>query len=389
DQFRQVASTSGIDALETLAGALAGAFVAAAPRDAIIAVFREDTFALLLQDYSADASRRTVEEILSAVSDYPFEHEQHVYRIGVYVGMGTFKVGEVSSVEMIRRTDAACIAAKSSGRNTLRVYEPTAADLKQEEAFLDWAGRIDSVLASEELHLRCQLVAPIAAGNPLKPYYELLLGIEAIGGQRVSPFEFVTAMERLGRAHEIDLWVLRQAFDWIRENQSVFTEVAGLAVNLSASSLGRREITDYIRDAFAHGSVSARHLIFEITESAAIRNFDTAQAFIRELRRFGARVSLDDFGSGFTSYAHLKRLSAHTLKIDGSYVKDMLTSDSDLAIVKSMTDIAHTLGMTVVAEWVETPEILARLIELGVDYAQGYAVHRPVRLSHLLSAPPG
>ncbi len=388
DQFRLVASTSGVDALEALAEALARALVAAAPRDALIATFREDTFSMLLQDYSEEAARRTAEDILRAIGDYAFEHNQHAYRIGVYAGLGTFKAGELSGVEMLRRVDAACMAAKSSGRNTLRVYEPTAADLRYEELLLDWAGRIDSVLASEELHLRCQLVAPIAAATKLKPYYELLLGIEAIGGQRVSPFEFVTAMERLGRAHEIDLWVLRQALDWIRENRSVFNEVAGLAINLSASSLGRVEITDYIRDAFAHGSVSAQNVIFEITESAAIRNFDTAQAFIRELRRFGARVSLDDFGSGFTSYSHLKRLSADTLKIDGSYVKDILTSDSDLAIVKSMTDIAHTLGMTVVAEWVETPDILARLLDLGVDYAQGYAVHRPVRLSRLLSAPP-
>lgn len=388
DQFRLVASTSGVDVLESLVGALARALVAAAPRDAVVATFRDDTFSMLLQDYSEEAARRTTEEILFAVSDFAFEHNQHAYRIGVCAGLGTFKAGELSGVEMLRRVDAACMAAKSSGRNTLRVYEPTAADLKHEELLLDWAGRIDSVLASEELHLRCQLVAPIGAATKLKPYYELLLGIEAIGGQRVSPFEFVTAMERLGRAYEIDLWVLRQAFDWIRENRSVFTEVAGLAINLSASSLGRVEITDYIRDQFAHGSVSAQNVIFEITESAAIRNFDTAQAFIRELRRFGARVSLDDFGSGFTSYAHLKRLSVDTLKIDGSYVKDLLTSDSDLAIVKSMTDIAHTLGMTVVAEWVETPEILARLLDLGVDYAQGYAVHRPVRLSRLLSAPP-
>lgn len=388
DQFRLVASTSGVDVLEALAEALARALVAAAPRDALIATFREDTFSMLLQDYSEEAARRTAEDILRAIGDYAFEHNQHAYRIGVCAGLGTFKAGELSGVEMLRRVDAACMAAKSGGRNTLRVYEPSAADLKQEEILLDWAGRIDSVLASEELHLRCQLVAPIAAATTLKPYYELLLGIEAIGGQRVSPFEFVTAMERLGRAHEIDLWVLREAFDWIRENRSVFNEVAGLAINLSASSLGRIEITEYIRDAFAHGSVSAQNVIFEITESAAIRNFDMAQAFIRELRRFGARVSLDDFGSGFTSYAHLKRLSADTLKIDGSYVKDLLTSDSDLAIVKSMTDIAHTLGMTVVAEWVETPEILARLLDLGVDYAQGYAVHRPVRLSRLLSAPP-
>jgi EAL domain-containing protein (putative c-di-GMP-specific phosphodiesterase class I) len=140
----------------------------------------------------------------------------------------------------------------------------------------------------------------------------------------------------------------------------------------------------FLRDELPRGGFPANKIIFEITETAAIRNFDTAEQFIRSIRRYGCQFSLDDFGSGFTSYAHLKRLSTDTLKIDGSYVKDILNNPSDLAIVKSMTDIAHTLGMKVVAEWVETSEILERLIELGVDYAQGYAVHKPVRLSRLV-----
>ena len=387
DQFRTVAATSGVDAVEALATTLGQRIARVAPQDSVIASLREDTFALLLTDYSPEAAHRTVEDLLAALTDTVFEHEQHTYRLGVWAGVGTFKVGQVSSLEMLRRVDAACLAAKASGRNSLRVYEPTAADLKHEESLLDWAGRADALLEGESLFLRCQLVAPIAASGKLKPYYEILLGVEAGAGQSASPFEVVTAMERLGRSHEIDLWVLRQAFDWIRDNQTVFDEIGALAINLSAASLGRPEITSFVRDQFTHGSVSPQHVIFEVTESAAIRSFDTAQSFIRELRRFGAQVSLDDFGSGYTSYAHLKKLSANTLKIDGSYVKEILVSDSDLAIVKSMTDIAHTLGMHVVAEWVETPEILARLLDLGVDYAQGYAVHKPVRLSQLLAVP--
>ena len=163
--------------------------------------------------------------------------------------------------------------------------------------------------------------------------------------------------------------------------------IGGVSINLSAPSLRSPEVSRFLRQALSHSNFPAQKITFEITESAAIQSFDAADQFIRDIRRYGCRFSLDDFGSGFTSYAHLKRLSTDTLKIDGSYVKDLLGNPSDLAIVKSMTDIAHTLGMKVVAEWVETPQILEKLIELGVDYAQGYAVHKPVRLAELVAGP--
>ena len=161
--------------------------------------------------------------------------------------------------------------------------------------------------------------------------------------------------------------------------------IGGVSINLSVPSLRHPDVLRFLRQELTRGNFPAHKIVFEITESAAIQNFDAAEQFIRDIHRYGCRFSLDDFGSGFTSYAHLKRLSTDTLKIDGSYVKDLLGNPSDLAIVKSMTDIAHTLGMKVVAEWVETPQILEKLIELGVDYAQGYAVHKPVRLVELVA----
>ena len=161
--------------------------------------------------------------------------------------------------------------------------------------------------------------------------------------------------------------------------------IGGVSINLSVPSLRHPDVLRVLRQELTRGNFPAHKIVFEITESAAIQNFDAAEQFIRDIHRYGCRFSLDDFGSGFTSYAHLKRLLTDTLKIHGSYVKDLLSNPSDLAIVKSMTDIAHTLGMKVVAEWVETPQILEKLIELGVDYAQGYAVHKPVRLVELVA----
>jgi len=172
-------------------------------------------------------------------------------------------------------------------------------------------------------------------------------------------------------------------FEWMNVNPVAVERIGGLAVNLSAQSIDRPDFLAWLRDALAQRAAVAQKIIFEITETAAIAGYGAAQEFIREMRRFGCRFALDDFGSGYTSYAHLKNLCTDILKIDGSFVRDMIASESDVAMVKSMNDIAHVLGMKTVAEWVEQPEVLSRLAEAGIDYAQGYAIERPFALSRL------
>jgi diguanylate cyclase (GGDEF)-like protein len=387
DQFRTISSTCGIEALELLSQRLNERLQKSLPKDCVASLFREDTFAILMPDYSRPAGLRTMNELAVTLADFHFEFEQQSYSIGVSAGIAAFGSGQSGAGEVLRRADAACLTAKSMGRNRVQEYEPNSAELRSEEALREWAGRADALLASDELYLRAQMVMPIGPDATELPYYEILLGIEPIGGRATGPYDFVVALERMGRSHEIDLWVLRQAFQWMAENWIVMDTIGGFAINLSAPSLRHPEVLRFLRQALSRSGFPAQKILFEITESTAIRDFDAAELFIKEIHRYGCRFALDDFGSGFTSYAHLKRLTTDTLKIDGSYVKDLLGSASDLAIVKSMTDIAHTLGMKVVAEWVETPAILEKLIELGVDYAQGYAVHKPVRLAELIAAP--
>ena len=386
DQFRTISSSCGIEALESLTKTLGDRLLKRLPKDCAAAMFREDTFAILMPNYLRPAGLRTVSELVVSIADFRFMFEQHSFSIGVSAGFAAFGSGQCGAGEVLRRADAACLAAKALGRNRLQEYEPENAQLRDEEALLAWAGRADALLMSEDLFLRAQMVMPIGADAEELPSYEILLGIEPRSGQVSGPYAFVVAMERLSRSHELDLWVLRQSFDWITQNWMVMESIGGVSINLSAPSLRNPEVSRFLRQELSRSNFPAQKITFEITESAAIQSFDSAEHFIRDIHRYGCRFSLDDFGSGFTSYAHLKRLSTDTLKIDGSYVKDLLGNPSDLAIVKSMTDIAHTLGMKVVAEWVETPQILEKLIELGVDYAQGYAVHKPVRLVELVAA---
>lgn len=387
DQFRMIANTCGEEAAEKLTHSLASEIGANIESDAVLAAFRDDTFALMLPNCSRVEGCSAINRLLARVKDYSFQHGSHSYSIGFNVGITEFVPDQFNAVEAIRRADSACITAKSQGRNRMQIYEQSSPELQSQESLMDWAGRIDSFLkdGGSGLHLRCQQVMPIGGGNARLPYYEVLLGIEGEGGVEILPEHFIPAVERLQRAHEVDIWVIRNVFEWITANRSDFASVGGFAINLSATSLSNPEVMHYLQEILPASDFPTGKIIFEITESTAIESYGAAQDFIRELRRYGCKFSLDDFGSGFTSYAHLKNLRTDTLKIDGSFVRDMLQNSGDLAMVKSMNDIGHSLGLLTVAEYVESESTLAALREIGVDYVQGYAIHKPCRIDDILS----
>jgi len=384
DQFRMIYNTCGVDAIETLMRDLAIAVREHVGSDAVLASFRDDTLAILLPNCSRTVGCEAINQLLSQVKDHHFQHEKQSYSIGFNLGITEFSPSKLSAEDAIRRADAACITAKSQGRNRMQMYEESNPQLLSEESLMDWAGRIDAYINGNGLHLRCQQVMPVGVDTTLLPYYEILLGIEGADGIEINPMHFIPAVERLQRAHEIDIWVIRNVFDWIGLNQDKFASVGGLAINLSATSLSSPEVMHFLQEALPACDFPTKKITFEITETAAISSYGAAQDFIREIRRYGCKFALDDFGSGFTSYAHLKNLRTDSLKIDGSFVKDMLNNPGDYAMVKSMNDIGHSLGLRTVAEYVESPMILHALRKIGVDYAQGYAVHKPCRIDEML-----
>jgi diguanylate cyclase (GGDEF)-like protein len=383
DQFRMIYNSCGVEAAEELARSLASAVRTQLGTDAVLAAFRDDTLALMLPNYSRTDGYRGIDTLLSHVKDYPFQHGPHHYSIGFNIGITEYAPARFSAAEAIRHADSACITAKSMGRNRTQVYEHSSPQLQSQESLIDWAGRIDSFLDGSGLHLRCQQVMPLDAGTSRLPYYEILLGIESEEGQEIDPAHFIPVVERLQRAHEVDIWVMKNVFEWIKDNPSSFASLGGFAINLSATSLSSPEVMRYLQDVLPGSDFPTDKITFEITETAAIESYGAAQDFIREIRRYGCKFSLDDFGSGFTSYAHLKNLRSDALKIDGSFVKDMLHNPDDYAMVKSMNDIGHSLGLCTVAEFVESSQILDALREIGVDYAQGYVIHKPCRIDEI------
>ena len=384
DQFRMIYNTCGVAAVEALTRSLAHAVREHLGSAAVLASFRDDTLAILLPNCSRAVGCEAIALLLDQVKNHHFQHEQQSYSIGFNLGVTEFSPDRLDAVDAIRRADSACITAKSLGRNRMQIYEETSPQLQSQESLMNWAGRIDSFLNGSGLYLRCQQVMPIGADTLLLPYYEILLGIADEDGAEISPMHFIVAVERLQRAHEIDIWVIRNVFDWIGVNREKFASLGGLAINLSATSLSSPEVMRLLQEVLPTSDFPTNKITFEITETAAIGSYGAAQDFIHEIRRYGCKFALDDFGSGFTSYAHLKNLRTDALKIDGSFVKDMLKNPGDYAMVKSMNDIGHSLGLRTVAEYVESPMILHALREIGVDYAQGYAVHKPCRIDEML-----
>ena len=387
DEFRMIANTCGVGAVEALAIGLAGKLREQLKGDAVLGMLREDTMALLLQQTHGLTALARIEAIMAEIKDYHFRHAEHGYSIGVSVGVSDYLPTQMNAMEAVRRADAACSAAKSLGRNRVQTYELTSPELQTQQTLMAWAGRVDSFLGGTDLYLRAQRMEPINAASGKRPFVEILLGVDGHMDRESSVTDFIAAVERTGRAPELDMWVIKRAFETIRQNAAYFQGIDGVSINLSARSLSSREVKDFLHAHLPQSGIAVDKIIFEITETAAIASYAAAQDFIREIRRYGCRFSLDDFGTGFTSYAHLKNLHTDVLKIDGTFVTEMLENPSDLAMVKSMNDLAHALGMTTVAEWVASPALLVKLAEIGVDYAQGYAVHTPCRLDELVREP--
>jgi len=383
DQFRLINNQHGPQAGKMLSRMLADELHKLLRPNDLLSAFQEDTFALYLPNTSQSEAMLTGEGILRQLGDFRFKQDEDNYSIGLHLGLTEYAPAVVSPIEAIRRADSACLAAKSFGRNRMQVFEPTNIQLQSQESLMELAGRIDTLMENGGMYLRCQMVAPIKANSGMLPYYEILLGITGDDNKSVPPMQFIPAIENLQRSHDIDIWVVKKVFAWIRANRDKFASIGGFSINLSALSLSNSKVLSYLLSELALADLPTEKIIFEITETAAIENYHTAQEFIKQVSRYGCSFSLDDFGSGYSSYSHLRNLRTGSLKIDGSFIKEITQNPADFAMVKSMNDIGHSLGMKTVAEYVESAEVLSLLREIGVDYAQGFAIHKPTSIDQL------
>jgi len=281
--------------------------------------------------------------------------------------------------------DAACYAAKDRGRNRVVVFQEDAVTLARQRRESDWVARAKRALADNRLFLEAQAIQPLAPGSTEPPHYEVLVRMRDDSGRAVPPGAFLPTVERYNLSVRYDRWVINAALQWMAKNVAALGRVSRFFINLSRDSVVDPETAAFVRKAVAQAGVDPRRLGFEVPESIAIGNLTQANQLFTELRRLGCSVSLDDFGSGVSSFAYLKALGADYLKIDGMFVGNISQDKVDYAMVRSINDIGHVMGKKVIAESVETDAVLEKLREIGVDYAQGFGVGAPRPIDEIAS----
>lgn len=284
---------------------------------------------------------------------------------------------------IIQFATSAYRVAKNKGANHIQIYEETDADLIKQKQFLEWASRIDDVLNNNKLAMRCQKIVPLAADSHESNHLEMLLSLKDELGKLSTPADFVVAAEYYRRMADIDRWVIEHVFQWIIDHRELSSRYGLITINLSGCSLNDERFMGFVLAQSRRSGFPMERICFEVTETAGISNLSSASEFINDVKKTGCLFSLDDFGSGQSSYAYLKNLPVDYLKIDGAFVREMDINPADYAVVKSITEIGHFMGKKIIAEYVENSKVLEMLREIGVDYAQGFVLGKPVALNVL------
>jgi EAL domain-containing protein (putative c-di-GMP-specific phosphodiesterase class I) len=335
-----------------------------------------DEFGVLLHNCPIADAMAVASGLLKAIEQHQFVWGSSTFSVGASIGVVPVSTEFRRITQVMQAADAACYAAKDQGRNRIHLYREDDSLVAQRHGEMQWVARVKQALAENRFYLDAQAIVPVSGSGGLRNY-ELLLRMRDESGRIVPPGAFLPAVERYNLSLRLDRWVIAAALEWLSSHRDQTERIARIFVNLSGDSVGDAQLLDFIRAQLRETRVSPHKIGFEITETAAIGNLTRANQLICGLRSFGCAFGLDDFGSGVSSFAYLKALSVDFLKIDGLFVGNIIEDAVDYEMVRSITDIGHVMGKKVVAESVESTAVLHKLREIGVDYAQGFAVGMP------------
>jgi len=380
DQFKVINDTCGHLAGDELLRQIAGVLSQHVRKRDTLARLGGDEFGVLMEHCDPHEGERVANSMRDAVADYRFLWEGKAYTVGVSIGVVSIIGSDGDITDVLKAADAACYAAKERGRNRIHVYNEQDTALVTRHGEMQWVGRINRALEEDRLDLTLQPIVPVRGVEEGNISYEALLRMQDDSGNTILPAEFLGAAERYNLSIKLDRWVISRIFRWYANNKNKLEHVALLNINLSGQSLADENFLSFTIAEFKKYRVPPEKICFEITETAAITNLASANRFMHALKQLGCVFALDDFGTGLSSFGYLKTLPVEYLKISGIFVKDIVDDPIDLAMVKSINEIAQVMGRKTIAEFVESEEILAKLSELGVNYAQGYVTGKPVRL---------
>ena len=375
DRFKLVNDGGGHEAGDQLLKKIANTFCRLLGEDALVARLGGDEFGIILR-MGVDDALEQINKLIRHISSNPFSWKQRKYTLGASAGLVAIDESYYDMSELMSRADIACYMAKNAGRNQAQVYmydeffqDPVSLELKR-------VNLLRYAMDNSGLMLYLQPIKALQFDR-FQTHFEVLLRLCDEQGQVISAGEFIPVAEKYDLMQHLDRWVLDESIKGLVKMCAQGLDVS-FSINLSGNTLSNKDSANLYQRIITESSIDPELLMFEVTETVAIRNIETARNFIGEMKQFGCQFSLDDFGSGLSSFGYLKEFPVDCLKIDGSFVRDMIDDPTCRAIVSAFNQLSHELGMKTVAEFVEDPETEAMLKELGVDFAQGYGVGEPL-----------
>ncbi|SDS94205.1 diguanylate cyclase/phosphodiesterase with PAS/PAC sensor(s) [Pseudomonas asplenii] len=379
DQFKLVNDTCGHAAGDELLRHICALLQSGLREGDTLARLGGDEFGILLENCPSDAAEKIAEGLRQTVQNLHFVWKGRPFVTTVSIGLVHLHQMPATLEASLRAADMACYMAKEKGRNRIQVYHADDSELSLRFGEMAWVQRLHMALEENRFCLYSQEISALGQTDHAQGHVEILLRLHDEAGRMILPDSFIPAAERYGLMSQLDRWVVQNVFKVVAEcsAQGHEASMAMCAINLSGTTIGDEDFLGFLHQQFALHGISPRLICFEITETSAISNLGSAIRFINELKGLGCHFSLDDFCAGMSSFAYLKHLPVDFLKIDGSFVKDMLDDPINRAMVEVINHIGHVMGKRTIAEFVETPQIEQALREIGVDYAQGYVIERP------------
>ncbi len=386
DQFKVVNDTFGHSAGDALLRLLTEQIQAKIRSSDVLARLGGDEFGILLENCDEKRAIEVAEDIRGSIEGFRFEWKNSFTTIRCSIGIVVITSENADVAEVMSSADVACYTAKDMGRNQVHLYEDSDAGMRHEE--MKWVSRITSAVEEDRFELFFQPIIGIGKDNGnSRGHYEILLRMRDENGELVGPNQFIPAAERYNLMPTLDRWVVHEALSKLADRSENGEARYTLAINLSGTSLSEDRFLDFVIDELKKQNLPDGAICFEITETAAISNLSRVVHFMQALKKLGCKFSLDDFGSGLSSFTYLKNLPVDYLKIDGQFIRNVVDDNVDESMVKAISDVGHAMGIETIAERVETKQVLEKLGSLGIEYAQGYYIARPASVESFRPCP--
>jgi len=383
DQFKVVNETCGNAAGDRLLKQVAGILQARVRKSDILSRLSGDEFGIIMPFFEMKRALEVMQNIIIDIQHSGFVWRDKEYQVTASIGVMAFGQMRDEFSDFYSKVTTACYLAKENGGNQYHFIDEDDEQVVAQQESMDWVSGIMKGFTEDRF---CLYVQPIVSINPDEEFshYEVLIRYQSPDGTIIPPNDFLPPAERYNLIEKVDCWVVRKMIEWLQKHREK-VEGKMFSVNLSGRSIGSETFHRFLQDSLTDSGIDLENLCFEITETAAVDNVEKSVDFITSIKRLGAKISLDDFGTGLSSFSYLKQFPVDYLKIDGEFIRDIIDDDKSFVFVRSMTELGHCLDMKVIAEFVESDTMFDRLRDANVDYIQGYTVGRPVDIQTLIS----